>query len=151
VVEALVASAALAADGPVVRLPGHTARMDPHEQAVRRRVEEALRTAGITVHSGRELAALGADRRLVAALVRLGVLVQLTPELWIGRDALRAAAERLRGRFTERPFAAGEARQALGTNRRAIIPLLEHLDRTGVTLRAGDHRRLRPARDGPDE
>ncbi|HXP14462.1 MAG TPA: SelB C-terminal domain-containing protein, partial [Actinomycetes bacterium] len=41
-----------------------------------------------------------------------------------------------------RPFAASEAREALGTTRRTLIPLLEHLDRTGVTVRQGDLRRL---------
>jgi selenocysteine-specific elongation factor len=41
-----------------------------------------------------------------------------------------------------RPFSAGEAREALGTTRRTAIPLLEHLDRTGVTVRQGDRRRL---------
>ena len=33
-------------------------------------------------------------------------------------------------------------RTAVGTNRRVIIPLLERLDRDGVTLRAGNERRL---------
>jgi selenocysteine-specific elongation factor len=35
-------------------------------------------------------------------------------------------------------------RQALGTNRRVMVPLLERLDRDGVTLRRGDQRVLRP-------
>ncbi|HEY7722420.1 MAG TPA: SelB C-terminal domain-containing protein, partial [Pedococcus sp.] len=39
-------------------------------------------------------------------------------------------------------FAATEAREALGTTRRTAIPLLEHLDRGGVTVRLGDLRRL---------
>jgi len=147
VVEALVASGELVADGPVVRLPGQAVRMDPREQAVRRRVEAALTAAGIAVLGEGELAALGADRRLTAALARLGVLVRLTPALWIGGEALAAATRRLRAAFAGRAFTAGEARQALGTNRRAVIPLLEHLDRTGVTARAGDQRRLRA---GPD-
>ena len=41
-----------------------------------------------------------------------------------------------------RRFTASEAREALGTTRRTLIPLLEHLDRTGVTVRQGDLRRL---------
>jgi selenocysteine-specific elongation factor len=38
---------------------------------------------------------------------------------------------------------ASELRQALGTSRRVIIPLLERLDRDGVTVRQGDRRKLR--------
>jgi len=42
------------------------------------------------------------------------------------------------------PFTTAQARQALGTTRRVAIPLLEYLDRAGVTERlADDRRRLR--------
>jgi len=43
------------------------------------------------------------------------------------------------------PATAGELRQALGTSRRVVIPLLERLDKEGVTRREGDHRSLRKA------
>jgi selenocysteine-specific elongation factor len=39
------------------------------------------------------------------------------------------------------PFTAAEARQALGTTRRVAIPLLEYLDRAGITERRPDDRR----------
>jgi selenocysteine-specific elongation factor len=38
---------------------------------------------------------------------------------------------------------ASELRKALGTTRRILIPLLEKLDRDGVTRRQGDVRVLR--------
>ena len=41
------------------------------------------------------------------------------------------------------PATVSELRQALGSSRRVIVPLLEHLDRTFVTLRQGDKRTLR--------
>jgi selenocysteine-specific elongation factor len=37
-----------------------------------------------------------------------------------------------------------ELRPVLGTTRRILIPLLEHLDKLRVTVRAGDMRRLGP-------
>ena len=36
-----------------------------------------------------------------------------------------------------------ELRQSLGSNRRVVVPLLEYLDRTFVTVRRGDKRALR--------
>ena len=39
------------------------------------------------------------------------------------------------------PFTAADARQALGTTRRVAIPLLEYLDRAGITQRLPDDRR----------
>ena len=39
------------------------------------------------------------------------------------------------------PFSTSEARQALGTSRRVALPLLDHLDRAGLTVRLPDDRR----------
>ena len=143
VVEALVAAGRLEADGPVVRLPGHAERLDPAQLALRERVEQAVDEAGVGLLGDAALAELGADRKATALLVRTGVLVAVGPGGYLGRSALERAVETLRRSFPDgRPFAATEAKEALGTTRRTAIPLLEHLDRTGVTVRHGDLRRL---------
>jgi selenocysteine-specific elongation factor len=150
VVEALVAGGRLVADGPTLRLPGHGVRLDPAQRALRARVEAALEEAGVGLLGEAALAQLGADRRATALLVRLGVLVPVAPGGYLGRPALEEAVATLRRRFPGgRPFAASEAKEALGTTRRTVIPLLEHLDRTGVTIRQGDLRRLAEHRDHP--
>jgi len=41
------------------------------------------------------------------------------------------------------PATVSELRQALGSSRRIMVPLLERLDRDGVTRRVGDKRSLR--------
>jgi selenocysteine-specific elongation factor len=149
ILEGLVADGALVADGPVVHLPGHGVRLSPAQRRARRAVEDELDAAGVAVLTERDLAALGADRPLVAALVRLGVLAGLAPGVWIGSGALDRAIGLLRTEFADgRPFSAGEARAALATSRKTVIPLLEYLDRSGVTVRAGDTRRLRAADAG---
>jgi selenocysteine-specific elongation factor len=143
VVEVLVTEGGLVADGPVLRRPGHGVRLDPAQQALRARVEAALEEAGVGLLSEAALRELGADRKATALLVRLGVLVVIAPGGWLGRTALEEAVATLRRSFPGgRPFSAGEAREALGTTRRTAIPLLEHLDRTGITVRQGDRRRL---------
>jgi selenocysteine-specific elongation factor len=40
------------------------------------------------------------------------------------------------------PSTVSQLRQALGSSRRVMVPLLERLDRDGITLRAGDKRML---------
>jgi selenocysteine-specific elongation factor len=143
VVEALVAEGRLVADGPTVRLPGHAERLDPAQQALRDRVERAAGATGVGLLGDAALAELGADRRATALLVRTGVLVAVGPGGYLGRSVLEGAVETLRRSFPDgRPFAATEAKEALGTTRRTAIPLLEHLDRTGVTIRLGDLRRM---------
>ena len=143
VVEALCADGRLMADGPTLRRPGHGVRLDPAQRALRARVEAALAEAGVGLLGDTALAELGADRKATALLVRLGVLVAVAPGGYLGRSTLEAAVATLRRSFPDgRPFAATEAKDALGTTRRTAIPLLEHLDRTGVTVRQGDLRRL---------
>ena len=144
-VEALLADGRLVADGPTLRRPGHGVRLDPAQRALRARVEAALAEAGVGLLGDNALAELGADRKATALLVRLGVLVAVAPGGYLGHSALEAAVATLRRSFPDgRPFAATEAKEALGTTRRTAIPLLEHLDRTGVTVRQGDLRRLAP-------
>jgi selenocysteine-specific elongation factor len=87
---------------------------------------------------------LGLDARAVAAAARAGLLLRLTEQIVLAPGAEAAAAPMLAE--LPQPFTAPEARQALGTTRRVAIPLLEYLDRSGVTERLPDDRRLRLAR-----
>jgi selenocysteine-specific elongation factor len=86
-----------------------------------------------------DLAALGLGPRQVAAAVRLGLLLQLAPQVVLRPDAGPAAKDVLSK--LEQPFTLSEARQALNTTRRVVVPLLELLDKNGVTQRQADDRR----------
>jgi selenocysteine-specific elongation factor len=39
-------------------------------------------------------------------------------------------------------FATGQAREALATSRKFIVPVMEHLDARGDTIREGDTRQV---------
>jgi selenocysteine-specific elongation factor len=87
-----------------------------------------------------ELADLGLGGRQLAAAVRAGLIVQLAPNVVLRTAAVDAAAGLLR-QIAE-PFTLSEARKALTTSRRVAVPLLELLDRRGITQRLPDDRRL---------
>ncbi|PYJ90802.1 MAG: hypothetical protein DME71_04775 [Verrucomicrobia bacterium] len=60
---------------------------------------------------------------------------------------LREDFDRMKSQITEfisknGPATVSELRQALGSSRRIMVPLLEKLDREGVTRRRGDKRTL---------
>jgi len=60
---------------------------------------------------------------------------------------LRESFERMKSQVTEfisnnGPATVSDLRQALGSSRRVMVPLLERLDRDGVTRRVGDKRML---------
>jgi selenocysteine-specific elongation factor len=82
---------------------------------------------------------LGLDARAVAAAERAGLLMRVSDHIVLAPGAADAAAYVLAG--LPQPFTAAEARLALGTTRRTAIPLLEYLDRAGVTERLPDDRR----------
>jgi selenocysteine-specific elongation factor len=82
---------------------------------------------------------LGLDTRAIAAAARAGLVLRVTEQIVLAPDARAEAARILAG--LPQPFTAAEARQALGTTRRVAIPLLEDLDRAGVTERLPDDRR----------
>ncbi|MFC7272433.1 selenocysteine-specific translation elongation factor [Paractinoplanes rhizophilus] len=86
-----------------------------------------------------DLADLGLGARQLAAAVRAGLLVQLAPNVVLRSDAPARAAKALRE--ISQPFTLSEARKALGTTRRVAVPLLELLDRKGLTTRQADDRR----------
>jgi selenocysteine-specific elongation factor len=82
---------------------------------------------------------LGLDARATAAAERAGLLRRLPGNVVLAADAPEQAARILAG--LPQPFTAAEARQALRTSRRVVIPLLEWLDRQGITRRLPDDRR----------
>jgi selenocysteine-specific elongation factor len=82
---------------------------------------------------------LGLDSRAIAAAARAGLLLRLSEQVVLAPGAQGEAARILAG--LPQPFTTAEARQALGTTRRVAIPLLEYLDRAGVTQRLPDDRR----------
>jgi selenocysteine-specific elongation factor len=86
------------------------------------------------------LVELGLGVRQLAAAVRAGLVVQLAENVVLRAGAPRRAVETLAA--LPQPFTLSEARRALDTSRRVIVPLLEHLDRTGLTRRLADDRRV---------
>ncbi|MFF0317770.1 selenocysteine-specific translation elongation factor [Micromonospora sp. NPDC005252] len=83
---------------------------------------------------------LGLGPREIGAAVRAGALLRLADTVVLLPDALDAAVTVLAG--LPQPFTLSAARQALDTTRRVAVPLLELLDRRGVTRRLPDDARV---------
>lgn len=123
-----------------VGLPGVTASLGKAEEGLRR-IEERLGESPFAAPERPELDAVGLGPREVAAAVRTGRLVRLPDDVLLLPSA-PARAMRVLAALPQ-PFTTSEARQALGTTRRVVIPLLEHLDGRGWTRRLdGSHRQV---------
>jgi selenocysteine-specific elongation factor len=86
------------------------------------------------------------DADLLALLIHEGTAIRLNnvslrQSFVFHSDAIAAAASTLRSSYPgQTAFATGEARATLNTTRKFIIPILEHLDSQGTTIRTGDTR-----------
>jgi selenocysteine-specific elongation factor len=103
------------------------------------RVLEDLAHSPFSAPDTDRLRELGLDARAAAAAERLGLLCRLPGNVILPPDATARAARILAG--IAAPFTVSEARQALQSSRRVVVPLLELLDRQGVTRRLADDRR----------
>jgi selenocysteine-specific elongation factor len=105
-------------------------------------IVNALQVEPFAAPEQQRLAALGLGRRELGAAAAARAILLLPGEIALLPSAPALAADRLR--TLAQPFTLSAARQALGTTRRVAVPLLEHLDRMGVTERVdGDLRRVR--------
>ncbi len=135
-----------------LRLKGHRVTLAGDEGRLGHKAETLLREARFQPPELKQLAEglglrasdLGKIRTVLSALEREGKVVKIATDLYFERGALDAARERLTGYLAKNPeITAATYRDLLGASRKFAIALLDHFDRTGVTMRVGDVRRLR--------
>ncbi|MCK5448394.1 MAG: SelB C-terminal domain-containing protein, partial [Gemmatimonadetes bacterium] len=134
-------------DGPGIRLAGHMAGLSESEEQALRALQAALVAADLAPPSPSELATVvGVDRELLNDLLKLLVerseIVRVTPEMFVTRSAEERARDAIRRIASSVAVPPGEFRQALGLTRKHLIPLLEYMDRIGVTRRTPEGRVL---------
>ncbi|MDB6146947.1 MAG: Selenocysteine-specific translation elongation factor [Spartobacteria bacterium] len=76
-------------------------------------------------------------------LIKQGDVVEVGAEILLSQKAFAEIKNEIANFITVKgPATVSQLRQALGTSRRVIVPLLELLDRSGFTRRFGDERKL---------
>jgi selenocysteine-specific elongation factor len=138
----LAATPEVADDHGRIRLRGTARALRPDLDAAVSRLAAALHDQPFSAPEQSQLAALGLGKRELGAAAAAGAILLLPGDIALLPAAPGEAASVLGA--LEQPFTLSAARQALRTTRRVAVPLLEHLDRIGVTERVdGDLRRLR--------
>jgi selenocysteine-specific elongation factor len=125
-----------------VRLPAHRVALDAGQQRIRDGLLAALDATPFAPPALSSAAsATGASPALVGEMEAAGLLVRLDHDLAMTSAAVERAADLLRATARrEGPLTMSQARQVLDTSRKYAVPLLEELDRRGVTRRQGDTR-----------
>ena len=86
--------------------------------------------------SRKQLAPDSVSQQALRFLIETGEAVEINAEVVMAAESLKRMTELIRQYIRENgPATVSQLRQKLGCSRRVIVPLLERLDREGVTLR----------------
>lgn len=146
----LLRKGAIAQDEAEVRLAGHKVAMAADTGKLRQEMLDFYAGAGLTVPTIKEVLARfgkgreGLVKELVEVLVREGLIIKISEELYFHATALADLKDKIVGHIKATGNIDAQGFKNLtGLSRKFSIPLLEYFDKCKVTLRVGDIRVLR--------
>ena len=157
-IEILVNEQAIARDGSFVHLPTHRVRMNAEEETLSSEVQRILSSNAGSPPDLKQIekdlaSARGKLAEVVRVLEREGKIVRVTTDLaFVSSYIDKVRVDLYKYLATHGEITAAAFRDLIGSSRKYAIGLLEYFDRTGVTTRVGDIRRLRtPLPSGSSE
>jgi len=141
----LLADRVLRAEQDKIALPDSGPTFAPEQVRALETLERRLDSAGFQVPDMaqllREVPASAKPPELARYLVESGRAVRVTSDLYYPAARWAEVEARVRGHFSHKPaLTMGEFKDLIQVSRKYAVPLLEHLDRLGITRREGDFR-----------
>jgi selenocysteine-specific elongation factor len=130
---------AIVREGSALRLAGRSPTSAPGEFDA---LIHVVAAGEPTPPSVADLEISGFSRDLVSAAVRSGALVKISPDLVMTPGFVERATDVI-AKSGHEGVTVSRFREELGTSRKFALPLLEHFDREGKTVRRGDVRLMR--------
>jgi selenocysteine-specific elongation factor len=132
--------------GDALDIPGRSKSLGGAEGELARMIESRFAEAGLAPPPVSEIINERTQKArviegMIGFLVKQGTLVRLAEGIYVHRDALVAARERMGARRGEL-IDVSQFKEFFGLSRKVAIPLLEWMDREGVTKRLGDSRKV---------
>ncbi|MDB5357278.1 MAG: selB [Phycisphaerales bacterium] len=135
--------------GTAIRRSSHRPALPPNLQPAGARIRAALTAKPWDPPSRKELTPDNVAFQAMKFLLNTGEAIEIGDELVLHADHYQRAIGAIKTHIMQRgPATVSELRQALATSRRIMVPLLEKLDRDGITARQGDKRTLRQPKTG---
>ena len=133
-----------ARSGSAIQRAAHRATLPDPLRAAGETLRRALAAQPLEPPSRKELTPDTAAQRALKFLIDSGEVVEIGAELVLSAAAAAQATANVKAFLAKHgPATVSELRQSLGSSRRIVVPFLEYLDRTFVTVRHGDKRALR--------
>jgi selenocysteine-specific elongation factor len=132
--------------GDALDIPGRSKSLGGAEGELARMIESRFAEAGLQPPPVSEIINERTQKArviegVVSFLVKQGTLVRLAEGIYAHRDVLAAAREKISTRKGDL-IDVGHFKEYFGLSRKIAIPLLEWMDREGVTKRVGDSRKV---------
>ncbi|HEY0371186.1 MAG TPA: SelB C-terminal domain-containing protein, partial [Thermoanaerobaculia bacterium] len=132
--------------GDALDIPGRSKTLGGTEGELARAIELKYAEAGLQTPATSEIIKAIPQRPkviegVIAYLVKQGTIVRLAEGVYLHRDVIAAAREKLSAKKGE-TIDVGQFKDLFGISRKVAIPLLEFFDREGATKRIGDTRRV---------
>jgi selenocysteine-specific elongation factor len=130
--------------GDALDIPGRSKTLGGAEGELARAIEARYADAGLQTPATSELIKTIHQRPkviegVIGYLVKQGTLVRLAEGVYLHRDVVAAAREKLSSKKGE-TIDVSQFKDLFGISRKVAIPLLEYFDSQGATKRVGDSR-----------
>jgi selenocysteine-specific elongation factor len=130
--------------GSLIQRATHRAQLPEPLRAAGETLRRSLTARRLEPPSRKELTPDAASQRALKFLIDSGEVVEISAELVMSAAAVAQATAQVKAFVAKNgPATVSDLRQSLGSSRRVVVPFLEYLDRTFVTVRHGDKRALR--------
>jgi selenocysteine-specific elongation factor len=134
--------------GSVVARTSHRPALPTHVQPIETKIREALSKQPFDPPSRKAIESDPRARAVVRFLIENGEVIEIAPDVMLLRKSFEQMKSQVAGFVLKNgPATISDLRKALGSSRRVMVPLLERLDRDGLTRRVGDKRTLRRIRN----
>ncbi|MBR5051125.1 MAG: SelB C-terminal domain-containing protein, partial [Desulfovibrio sp.] len=149
VFDTLLGEEKLVSGGDVLCLAGHEVVLGKAQEKLKGALLKACREGHLAPPNLKDiLASAGASEkegaRVLGVLLREGTLVKVSDSLYYSKEAMDEITARVVQWFASHDdLTVPGMKEVTGLSRKYLIPLLEHLDQTRVTVRIGDKRQLR--------
>ena len=150
IVNYLLSKSQIVKDGNLIRLSSHEIAFSTQEEVIKLRIEKIFSEAKLNTPNMAEVIEQLSDYPARAinetfyALVNLGRLVKIQEEIFVHKDAIEQIENLLIGYLEKHDIiTVAEFRELAQTSRKYAVPFLEFCDGVGLTVRNGNHRRLR--------
>jgi selenocysteine-specific elongation factor len=128
--------------GNLIKRSEHRAALPPDLAEAANRIRHLISEKPFDPPARKQIAPDASNRQALKFLIEHGEVIEVA-DVVLSKDAFTRMKAVIADFITKNgPATVSQLRQALGTSRRVIVPLLELLDRHGFTRRVGDDRKL---------